>query len=429
MILNLNRRKIPLESPQNVPHEIVKEDAVEEILSIYESSKKTIPPIYASDGSIIRREGYDDILFSEDLYHYFEENVYGKGDYKNPVGYPVLNYYDSWLDETYGKSNLKKFWEHMSTLDGFQEMLDVAGIFFEGADLLNCFIYVCRGKGKEAALSFICAAPLIGDQIGKGGKLAMGATADLGVKLGKDGKKIVEGLELVYKTSSDGAAFLRKHIDEALDLLSSGMHGEDGYRLAFAGGGYFDNAGKITFSIVDDAGNASSYVRYIDDVVDGANRSARDGSSKVVIEGAGEAVSSISQDTINHSTIGDFTYNPKTGAVSKVKGGGHGQANIDFLEENGIPYNIEKTYDNGVRIGNIPDHKNPLKRIGTGQSWFPETWDTTKINNAGEYVVELNKGEAITNGVPIYGIYDGVEVGVIYTNGKPATIFPNAIQP
>lgn len=99
------------------------------------------------------------------------------------------------------------------------------------------------------------------------------------------------------------------------------------------------------------------------------------------------------------------------------------------MEENGILYNIEKTYDNGVRIGNIPDHKNPLKRIGTGQSWFPETWDTTKINNAGEYVVGLHKGEAITNGVPIYGIYDGVEVGVIYTNGKPATIFPNAIQP
>ncbi|WP_206426594.1 EndoU domain-containing protein [Clostridium sp. E02] len=146
-------------------------------------------------------------------------------------------------------------------------------------------------------------------------------------------------------------------------------------------------------------------------------------------KGTGKTVSSLSQDTINHSTIGDFTYNPKTGAVSKVKGGGHGQANIDFLEENGIPYNIEKTYDNGVRIGNIPDHKNPLKRIGTSQSWFPETWDTTKINNAGEYVVELHKGETITNGAPIYGIYDGVEVGVIYTNGKPATIFPNGIQP
>lgn len=103
--------------------------------------------------------------------------------------------------------------------------------------------------------------------------------------------------------------------------------------------------------------------------------------------------------------------------------------NIDFLEQNGIPYNIEKTYDNGVRIGNIPGHKNPLKRTGIGQSWFPKTWDTTKINNAGDFVVNLHKGETIIDGVPIYGMFDGVEVGVIYTNGKPATIFPNAIQP
>ncbi|MBE5988916.1 MAG: hypothetical protein E7250_14430 [Paenibacillaceae bacterium] len=287
--VHMKAEEIYIESPQNVPHEIVREDAVEKILGIYEKSKKTIPPIYASDGSIIRREGYDDILFSEELFHYFEDNVYGKGEYENPIGQPVLNFYDSWLDETYGKSKLKKFWEHMSTLDGFQDMLDVAGIILEPADLLNCFIYACRGNGKEAVLSLICTAPLIGDLIGKGGKAVMGASTDLALKLGKDGKKIVEGLELVYKTSSDGAAFLRKHIDDALDLLSSGMRGGDGYRLAFAGGGYFDDAGKITFSIVDDAGNASSYVRYIDDVMDGANRSARNGSTKVVAEGAGVA--------------------------------------------------------------------------------------------------------------------------------------------
>jgi len=287
--VHMKAEEIYIESPQNVPHEIVREDAVEKILGIYEKSKKTIPPIYASDGSIIRREGYDDILFSEELFHYFEDNVYGKGEYENPIGHPVLNFYDSWLDETYGKSKLKKFWEHMSTLDGFQDMLDVAGIILEPADLLNCFIYACRGNGKEAVLSLICTAPLIGDLIGKGGKAVMGASTDLALKLGKDGKKIVEGLELVYKTSSDGAAFLKKHIDDALDLLSSGMRGGDGYRLAFAGGGYFDDAGKITFSIVDDAGNASSYVRYIDDVMDGANRSARNGSTKVVAEGAGVA--------------------------------------------------------------------------------------------------------------------------------------------
>ena len=62
---------------------------------------------------------------------------------------------------------------------------------------------------------------------------------------------------------------------------------------------------------------------------------------------------SIDNTTITHSSVGDFTYNPKTGAVSKMKGGGHGQANIEFLEANGLEYNIVKVYDNGVRVGVI----------------------------------------------------------------------------
>lgn len=70
-----------------------------------------------------------------------------------------------------------------------------------------------------------------------------------------------------------------------------------------------------------------------------------------------------------------------------------------------------------------------MKRTGTGQSWFPETWDDVKISNAGDYVVNLHKGETITDGMPIYGMYDGVEVGVIYTNGTPETVFPNMVQP
>ena len=62
---------------------------------------------------------------------------------------------------------------------------------------------------------------------------------------------------------------------------------------------------------------------------------------------------SIDNTTMTHSSVGDFTYNPKTGAVSKMKGGGHGQANIEFLEANGLEYNIVKVYDNGVRVGVI----------------------------------------------------------------------------
>lgn len=43
-------------------------------------------------------------------------------------------------------------------------------------------------------------------------------------------------------------------------------------------------------------------------------------------------------------------------------------------------------YDNGVRVGNVPDHKVKAKRTGTNQSWFPENWCESDITNAGVYV-------------------------------------------
>ncbi|MFC8052658.1 T7SS effector LXG polymorphic toxin, partial [Bacillus subtilis] len=52
----------------------------------------------------------------------------------------------------------------------------------------------------------------------------------------------------------------------------------------------------------------------------------------------------IPDSSIKHSDIGDFTKNPKTGDISKMKGGGHGQSNIEFLEKNNIDYNINKVY-------------------------------------------------------------------------------------
>ena len=64
-------------------------------------------------------------------------------------------------------------------------------------------------------------------------------------------------------------------------------------------------------------------------------------------------LSSIDDSALKHSVIGDFTYNSKTGVVSKVKSGGHSLANINFLQANGIKYNIVKEYSNGVRVGII----------------------------------------------------------------------------
>jgi len=113
-----------------------------------------------------------------------------------------------------------------------------------------------------------------------------------------------------------------------------------------------------------------------------------------------------------------------------MKGGGHGQANIDFLKANGLHYEIVEVYSNGVRVGNVADHKVKLKRIGKNQSWFPENWTEIDIKNAGEYIGNLNENLNIADGIAVYGEVNGVRVGIIRTNGKISTVFPDAtIQP
>ncbi|MBF2453567.1 T7SS effector LXG polymorphic toxin [Listeria seeligeri] len=136
----------------------------------------------------------------------------------------------------------------------------------------------------------------------------------------------------------------------------------------------------------------------------------------------------ISEEVLNHADVGDFTVNPSTGKVSKMKGGGHGQSNIDFLKENGLEVNIEKTYSNGVRTGNVPDHKIKAKRIGNNQSWFPENWTSKDIKSAGQHIASQSNYAIAKDGEVIFGEYNGVRVGVIKTDGEIGTIFPDATK-
>lgn len=132
----------------------------------------------------------------------------------------------------------------------------------------------------------------------------------------------------------------------------------------------------------------------------------------------------VSQDRLRHSVLGEFNSN------RRLINGGHGQANIDFLNQNNIKYNIVEVYDNGVRVGNIPSHKNKFKRTGTGQSWFPESWTEIDIKNAGEYVANIPENVNVPDGTWVFGEYNGVRVGIIKNNGKIGTIIPdNSRQP
>ena len=142
-------------------------------------------------------------------------------------------------------------------------------------------------------------------------------------------------------------------------------------------------------------------------------------------KGSGRTVSDY---TLVHSNEGTFTYSPKTGKISKLKSGGHGQEGMDILKKQGIAYNVVKTYPNGVRVGNVPGHKDPRKRSGTEQAWFPKNWGEKDIRRAGEHVAGLRKNRRVPSGQKIYGVYKGVRVGVIRTNGKIATVFPDSDQ-
>ena len=56
-----------------------------------------------------------------------------------------------------------------------------------------------------------------------------------------------------------------------------------------------------------------------------------------------------------------------------------------------IKYNITKIWPNGVRVGNVPNHKNKLKGKDNMQSLFPKNWSAKDIKRAGEHVAGLKK--------------------------------------
>lgn len=145
------------------------------------------------------------------------------------------------------------------------------------------------------------------------------------------------------------------------------------------------------------------------------------------------SANSASDFAVVHSDEGAFTraqmkINGKKVQKLRLNNGGHGQNGMDLLQKYGIDFNIVKTYPNGVRVGNIPSHKNRQKRAGTNQSWFPETWTPSNIRQAGEHVASLRKNQSVPDGQPFFGSYKGVRVGVIRTHGKIGTIFPDSNQ-
>ena len=146
--------------------------------------------------------------------------------------------------------------------------------------------------------------------------------------------------------------------------------------------------------------------------------------------GSGRTVSDFA---VVHSQEGRFvktqvTINGKVQFKPRLAAGGHGQAGMDLLDKYGIKYHVVKTYPNGVRVGYIPRHDKKSKQSGIGQAWFPSNWNDRDIKRAGSHVAGLKENRHVPDGVPVFGNYKGVRVGVIRTNGKISTVFPDSNQ-
>ena len=201
-----------MESPLNWIHKTDEEKSPETLLMEYERKKGTVPPITAPDGSIIRRDGYDEILYSEEMYEYFINNVINKVEgYGTEHGEPIPTLYEMWLDTNYGRSKLGQFWDYCSDIDNIQTALDIGGFVWDGFDVMNAVLYALQGEWEQAAWSSVAMIPIAGSAIksgAKAGKKALSAAGNLAPVV--KAKKRITSLKITFRITEEGAGFLEQ---------------------------------------------------------------------------------------------------------------------------------------------------------------------------------------------------------------------------
>lgn len=190
-------------------------------------------------------------------------------------------------------------------------------------------------------------------------------------------------------------------------------------QIAYFGGG---SAGRQRLALVE-----SGVISSDEDLeklykVNGKGKRVR----KTLQELADDGIFTVDEKALNHSVNGSFAEASKAYPNGRMTGGGHSQSAMECCDARGIGYEVNKTFSNGVRIGNVPTSRLKIKQRENGQAWFPETWDEDKILNAGTAVA--NNGEPLLEGYHKTGVYDGVAVRVLADNGKIVTICPDLDQ-
>lgn len=274
--IQIQGARVCLSSPENrTDYKVWEQKDVDVILDQYQEAKWAISVPYAADGTLIRREGYDEILKSPELRNYFDEHVLGTEGYQRVTDMPEMkpyiedvtadpeayeNYlYNQWLTRTYGQTRVQKIGSWLTSMQGVHTMLDATGIFFDPADAVNAALYLWEGDKKNAALSGICMIPMLGNLTGKG----IGYLADLSKADALKGLKQLDTLEVFAKVDKleldewvEWSGELNKSLSEALEVNPH-------IRLTDAEGNLVELAAgqdlKVRVNLTDEAGDVTRY--------------------------------------------------------------------------------------------------------------------------------------------------------------------------
>jgi len=273
--VQISAPNVYMESPLSLMHKTADGERLEELFKQYEDAKKSIsPPILTEEGKTIARDGYDDILYSDAMYYYFQDNVLDKVEgYGTGHDEPIPTLYEQWLDEVYGRSAMGRFWDNIVSIGTLQALLDIGGIVNDKCDAVNLGIYLLRGKPEEAFWSDIMVIPLIGSGLGlfKKYRKAAAGIGDLTAVIKSD--DVVTDLILTYRAGERSAELLSEIGPLTEKTLRDMKYSSGGWGLSQ---GIFYHDLLVTVRIVDNAGDVIEVMKIGKNgkkVVQGGNKS------------------------------------------------------------------------------------------------------------------------------------------------------------
>jgi hypothetical protein len=130
--------------------------------------------------------------------------------------------------------------------------------------------------------------------------------------------------------------------------------------------------------------------------------------------------------TIKHSTKGFFKVFKGGGEKPHLASGGHTSKNLRSISAHHDHYLIQKTFDNGVRLGKVFPAKKEHDRKDFGHTWFPQSWKDRDVKRAGLAILLHPKFWFKKKGANIkfVGRVGDVNIGVKADDGIAKTIYP-----